>query len=152
MSFTEQLSICEIEQNLGNQIFCVVEDDQGKKVITFAFDSDRKYNCGLHCPLQHILIIYDKWKSLIPPSINEVSNLWSKTNVPDSEEGIRVYSKLEGSPADIFLALHSMNIKDQERINRKIKDAKKIMLFGAISAPSIVETAYYLETKGLKAI
>lgn len=140
----------ETEKNLANKLFCVATKE-GKIQLAFSPSLQKDYDGGLHSPLQQ-LSSFSGWNSLIPPPENEISNSWlGKTEIPElSRNGITVFSQLQGSPAEIFLSLSRVTRELQKEIDDKIINAECVMLFGAISIPSVVETLTWLKTKGFK--
>lgn len=144
----------ETEKSLAKAIFCTTETTEGDVQLTFLPALQQIYEeCDykLHSPLQQISS-FMKWGSLIPPPEREIINSWKgKQAIPDlSTNGVVVYPQLQGSPEDIFLALSGESKEIQRKIDDKISRAKQVMLFGAISVPSVVETATWLKTKGFK--
>lgn len=142
----------ETERNLANTLFCVTATADGKSFLNFSPTLRQEYDGGLHSPLQQLSSFYPEWDSLLPPPENKITDLWlNRRKIPEiSKDGITVYPQLQGSPADIFLSLSETNSEVQKTIDDRISIAKQVMLFGAISIPSVMETITWLKTKEFK--
>ncbi|MBU0569793.1 hypothetical protein KKB40_03355 [Patescibacteria group bacterium] len=150
MSQNELLPVNETERNLANKLFCVTTAER-KTQLAFSSSLQKDYDGGLHSPLQQ-LSSFSGWNSLIPPPEDKISSAWlGKIEIPElSRNGITVFSQLQGSPAEIFLSLSRVAKDLQKEIDDKIISAENVMLFGAISIPSVVETSTWLKTKGFE--
>ncbi len=141
----EKFTINETERNLAHQLFRIIEKD-GKTRLAFSPELEKYYDGGLHSPLQQ-LSSFCGWGSLIPPSEKEIKSLWLDKKATSEYGDIKVFSQLRGSPSEIFLSLLNMPDELQEQIDHEITNAAHVMLFGAISIPSVVEALTWLKTK-----
>ena len=136
----------ELNLQLRNAVFSVSQI-KDKLNLTFSPRVQRFFDGGMHTPLQQLSFL-QSWGSLIPPSELEVKRQWSDPK-PRLQDGIYIYPSLTGFPSDIFMSIENEPTL-LSQVTDRIKHASNVVLLGAISIRSVIDTATYLEEKGFK--